>query len=205
METIKKTPNKPVLIRLADKLKETQREVDELVLQFSLGKAEAKDKFEEIKQELRLKVSEFKQSVLAEQLSSIASGVQYRLEALEKHLSLGKAESHRVFEEQKTKIGHALDQLEVQLRKLLPEDREYFEHEIEKFKIKLEILRLWFSLKKIEAKASFKGHMKDTGEIIDKLMEKIRDAFEPDKDQYHHFKYEIRQAYDHLRRAVHSL
>lgn len=205
METIDRTPDKPLLIKIADKLKETQQEVDELVLQFSLGKAEAKDKFEEIKKELKLKVAEFRQSAFAQQLSTVASDIKSRLETLEHHLNSGHADTSHVFEEQKSKIAHAIDQLEIQLKKLLPEEREHFEQELEKFKIKLEILKLWFSLKKIETKASFKGHMKEARQKIDQLMEKVKDAFETNKNHHHDFKHEISQAYDHLRKAVRSL
>ncbi|MBL6446649.1 hypothetical protein JMN32_10025 [Fulvivirga sp. 29W222] len=200
-----KTPDKPILVRIADKLKETQQEVDELVLQFSLGKAEARDKFEEIKTELKLKVAEFKQSAFVQHLSTITLDIKRRLEVLEQHLNLGQADTSLVFEEQKSKITHAIEQLEAQLKKLLPEEREYFEQELEKFKIKLEILRLWFSLKKIEVKASFKGHMKEARERIDKLVENARSAFASDKGDQHNFKHEIGLAYDHLKKAVHSL
>jgi len=60
MPTKKEDKDKPVLQRIADQLLVAQQEIDDLALQLALGKAEAREKFQEVKKEFRHHVAEFK-------------------------------------------------------------------------------------------------------------------------------------------------
>lgn len=207
METLDKQPEAPILIKIADKLKETQREVDELVVQFALGKAEAKAKFEEVKKEFKHRVDEFKNSALANQLAGVSTNLKNKFEDLELQLSLGRVEFREMFEEQKNKIEHALERLAQESRKQLPvaAEREYFEHEMEKFKLKLEILRLIFALKKIEIKEAFKKNMLHAQKKIKQVTENIKSTLYPEPTKYEYFKKEAALAYKHMKKAVDAL
>jgi hypothetical protein len=149
-----KTTDKPVLQKIADKLIAAQQELDELVVQFALGKAEGKEKFEEIKKEFRQRVAEFKQLLDAPAAGLLTPETRRKIEELELQLALGKAESKELFEEQKKKILKTLSHVEAEIKTWINSGRlpDDFSHDIEKFKLKLEIIRLKFDLKKFEAK-----------------------------------------------------
>jgi len=98
------THEKPVLQKIADKLLGVQQELDELVGQFALGKAEGKEKFEEIKKEFRQRVSEFKKLLAAPAAGLLTPEARQKIEELEVQLALGKAESRELFEQQKRKF-----------------------------------------------------------------------------------------------------
>ncbi|ELR70148.1 hypothetical protein C900_03833 [Fulvivirga imtechensis AK7] len=207
METLNTSSEAPILIKIADKLKETQQEVDELVVQFALGKAEAKAKFEEIKKEFKQRVDEFKNTTLANQLAGVSTHLKDKFEDLELQLSLGRVEFREMFEEQKNKIEHALERLALESRKQLPlaAEREYFEHEMEKFKLKLEILRLIFALKKIEIKETFKKNMLNAQKKIKQVADKIKSKAQPEPTKYEYFKKEAALAYKHMKKAIDAL
>ncbi len=60
MKNTETTNQKPILVKIADQLLKDQQELDSLAVQLSLGKAEAKDKFEEVKKQIRKSIQEFK-------------------------------------------------------------------------------------------------------------------------------------------------
>lgn len=63
-----------------------QQEIDELALQLSLGKADAKDKFEEIKSEFKSKLNGLKNLLKAAIDQSIPIGIELKVKELEFHL-----------------------------------------------------------------------------------------------------------------------
>ena len=146
-ESVEKT----TLQKVSEKLLAAQQEIDGLALQLALGKADAKDKFEEIKKEFRLQVAEFKNVLETVSESSVSPEVRARIEELEIQLALGKADSKDIFDEQKTKIERAIGRLEeeIKLKWKSMQTPHFIAHEAEKFKLKLEILRLRFGLKKV--------------------------------------------------------
>ena len=77
---------KPILQTLGEGLLQMQQEIDELALQLSLGKADAKDKFEEIKSEFKSKLSGLKNLLKAAIDQSIPIGIELKVKELEFHL-----------------------------------------------------------------------------------------------------------------------
>ena len=208
METLEKTKDKPILVEIAGKLVEAQQELDELVIQFALGKAEAKDKFEEIKSDFRTRMNEWKASSLSGKLASVTLELRNRFEDLEAKLtSGGKITTREAFEEQKSKIEESLEKLRTEIQTRLADaiDVAYFEHELEKFKLKLEILRLRFVLKNFEVKEAFEDGMKSARKKITQTVNSVREKLNPEKSDYDDFKKEIKEVYDHLKKAVKAL
>ena len=206
METKTKSTEK-ILRTIADKLMDAQTEIDELTVQLALGKAEARDKFEEIKKEFREKVSEFRQYLAhAHGVSEIGS-VKAKAEELEKALAQGEVNTKEDFEEQKKGLLRATASLEETLEKKVPakEELQHFTHDIEKFKLKLEILRLRFTLKKMEVKAEFKTRMETAQRYIHDVRESIVDRVTQGKEKYEDFRDEIRLAYKHFKKAIEEL
>ncbi len=207
METMKKeTADKPVLAKIAEKLLLAQQELDELTVQLALGKAEARDKFEELKKTFKQQVDSFRSTMEVSELSDIATRLKTRLDELEVQLALGKAETKEIFESQRAKILHSLQAFEQELEKHLSKitHSEDIYHEIEKFKLKLEILRLKFVLKKFVIKESFREKMKEAGKKVNNLMKGSAERWRSGKTKVSDFRDELQLAYKHLRKAIES-
>ena len=202
-----KNSEKPVLQKIADRLLAVQQELDELVVQFALGKAEGKEKFEEIKKEFRQRVTEFKKLLDAPASRLLTPEARQKIEELEVQLALGTADTKELFEEQKKKILKTLSHVESEIKNWvnsgkLPDD---FFHEVEKFKLKLEIIRLKFSLKKFEVKDALKEGMGDARREIEKITGAIRGKLKDRSSKYNDFRDEMSIAYKHLKKALSEL
>jgi len=198
---------KNMLQAAGERLLTAQREIDELALQLAFGKAEARDKFEEIKQEFRKQVSEQKNLLAKASENFISPEVRAKIEALEVQLALGEADTKDIFEGQKKKITKALtsveDAIHEQWKKI--QAPEFFSHEVEKFKLKLEILRLRFGLTKFEVREDYRTRMLNARKQIEKMVSIPVDKVNKGKTKYNDFKDEVSLAYKHIRRAVESL
>lgn len=207
MTKVKEPTGKTTLEKIAEQLLVAQKEIDEFVVQMALGKAEAKDDFEEIKKQFRARVHEFKLLLNDFPRHAMSPSIKQRIDELEVQLALGKAETKDQFEDQKDKLLKAINGIEAAVNKWIGEleNSPTFGHEIEKFKLKLEILRLRFSLKKIEVKDEFKDQMSKTKEVIEKFSKKAHDKVAAQKIKYRDFSNEITQSYDHLKNAIRKL
>ncbi len=190
-------------------LKKAQKEIEEFALQASLGKAEAGDKFEELKGEFREKAGEWKQffSNLKSSNQEKADKLKSQLDELQLQLSLGKADAKDYFFEQRKKILNALHELESGLNDNpeLNERMNEFKSEIEKFKLKLNILELQFELKAFKGKEKMKEAMDVAGIEIDKLLMKAELQWDEAKKKSGDFTKEIAAAFEHLKKAIASL
>ncbi len=198
--------SQPISEKIRNVIAKTQQELEEFILQLSLGKADASVKYEEMKKEFRKKISEWKLTV--SKLKKISKqeilDMKSKLEELELQLTLGKAEAMDAFSEQKKKITKVLHQLE-DVAKNNPELKDSirdFENEIEKFKLKLEILAVKFEMKKIIVSDDFKKAMLSTKVKIDKYFTGLEQRMETAKLKYSDFSNEIKMSYNHLREAI---
>jgi hypothetical protein len=200
----KKIP-KPILQLLAEGMLQVQQEIEELALQLSLGKAEAKEKFEEIKNEFTEKVNGLKQFLKSSPEKTIPAVLKLKLEALELQLKVGKAETKEAFDLQRTALIEATIALENEIQAALEklEASSYFHHEAEKFMLKLEILRLKFGIKRFEIKDAFRTGMERAKKSIHQFVGKAKKmgSRKPTID----FKEEIAEGYKHLKSAVKNL
>jgi len=214
MEAKVNTPDQPVgqagkslLEKIADKLMKAQQELDELAIQLALGKVEAKEKFEEVKKEFRAHVQEVKNKLTSKLLKEMVTATTQKLEELEVQLALGKADSAEIFEAQTKKILRAIQSLEKEIKdKFLQTDElNSFGYEMEKFKLKIEILRLKFILKRFEVKDEFKDRMQQAHKRIDQFKESAMLKLNEGKDKAEDFKDEVQVIYKHFRKALESL
>jgi hypothetical protein len=196
-----------LLVKIADKLLEAQREIDELVLQCALGTAEARDTFEETKKEFRSRVGEFKTTSLGAKVAGLTNNLKGSVEELEVQLNLGNADSKEMFEEQKEKIEVVINKLRSDVKEIKDEvlDREHLEHEIETFRLKLEVLRLRFELKKFEVRDSFKSGMQHVKKKIEQTTSKLNDKLSTEKSTLEIFREDARDVYKRLRKVIESI
>lgn len=159
--------------KIADALRKAAVELEELQVQFSLGKAEASDKYEEIKKSFNHFVHDAKLKYQAGKDKS--DDLAARFEELQVQLNLGLAEGKDAFNAQREKILDAVKRLEdkINATELGSEVIHGLKVEIEKFKIKLEILRLRFELGKMDAKDEFESRKADFKDKIDELKSKF--------------------------------
>lgn len=207
METNTKELKNPVLKTLGESLLQVQQEIDELALHLSLGKADAKDKFEEIKNEFKLKLMGLKHILNTAIDQAVPVGLELKINELDLHLQSSKVESKDAFESQRATLIAATVALEKELVAVLKkvEVSDYFHHEVEKFMLKLEILRLKFGIKKFEIKDAFRARMNSAEKVIDKISNKTKRIERRAKNSKHELKEEIASAYKHLKGAVKNL
>lgn len=197
MKTTDVQTDKKVLIKTADILVEAQRELDELTVQLALGKAEALDKFEEIKRDFRSKIATLKATLHAEGLIGVSKDIKARIEKLELALTERKTENREMFVAQKRLILKSLLVLEAEIRKHLPdrEDIQRLLHEFESFKLKLEILRLRFELKRFSINESLHHNTEEVRRRVNAMLFKAHMAVEKAKHKTDSLKKQVHVSY----------
>lgn len=190
--------------KLADWMRKAAIEIEEFQVQFALGKAEAGDKFEEVKHNFREFIHEAKVMLAKGQEKS--QDIQAMLEELQLQLSLGKAETKEIFAQQKAKITKALADLEAYIgsTETGSEVLEKTKAEMEKFRIKLEILKLRYELNKKDAQEEFESRKKDFLEKVEEIRNRFSGSEHASEDKWSHFKKEMGSAFDHIKKAFTS-
>ena len=82
---MEKKSQKPIRVRIAEKLIKDQQELDHLAVQVSLGKAEMNDEFKKAKADLKKNIHEVKIE-LAHELKETEVFIKNNLEKIEEHL-----------------------------------------------------------------------------------------------------------------------
>ena len=207
MKTIETKIKTPLLEKMAEGLLQAQQEIDELALQLSLGKSEAKEKLEEVKKEFIKGINTLKKSVQSALDQPIPLALKMKFEALELQLQVGKVQSKESFDSQIKLLIAATIALEEEIRSLLHkmEVKGYFGHEIEKFLLKLEILRLKFGIKKFEIKEGFRSEMATIRKSIESFRKNAKKLKALPAEAYDDIKTEISSNYKSLKNAINKL
>jgi hypothetical protein len=207
METKETKIKTPLLEKMAEGLLQAQQEIDELALQLSLGKSEAKEKLEEVKKEFIKGINTLKKSLQSALDQPIPLALKMKFEAVELQLQVGKVQSKESFDSQIKLLIVATIALEEEIRSLLHkmEVKGYFGHEIEKFLLKLEILRLKFGIKKFEIKEGFRSEIATVRKSIESFRENAKKLKALPAAAYDDIKTEISSNYKSLRNAIKKL
>lgn len=181
-------------------LRKTAVELEEFRVQAALGKAEAQDKYEEVKKKFNLFVqdSEYKINGVKEKIEELNT----KFDELRVQLALGKAETKEIFKKQKKQLLLTLHDIEVKIKTNETLNRMYALTliEIEQFKIQLEILEQKFNKDKGEAKDTFEKGKEDFNSFIDKFKGKYAKKKE-EESKIEHFQSEISEAFNHFKKA----
>jgi hypothetical protein len=180
-------------------------EIEEWRVQAALGKAEAKDIYEESKKKFNLFLHESKAKlgVLKTKTESGVDQVKGAFEALQVQLALGKAESKEVFEEQSKKISKALHDLENSIKGNETTNEYYtkLRMEAEKFKIKLEILQLRYELKKLDVREDFEMKKQSFLQQLAETKERLLSKEEEHGSRWEGFRDEMSEAFTKLKKV----
>ncbi|WP_299336397.1 hypothetical protein [uncultured Psychroserpens sp.] len=181
-------------------LRKTAVELEEFQVQAALGKAEAKDKYEEVKQKFNLFIhdSEFKIKGIKEKIEEVNT----KFDELRVQLALGKAETKEAFKKQKKQLLATIHDIEVKIKTNDTLNRMYALAliEIEQFKIQLEILEQRFNEDKKKAKDTFEKGKLDFNSFINSFKDKYGKK-KKEETKFEHFQNEISEAFDHFKKA----
>ena len=195
---MKNNENSHLMDKVAKALRKAAVEIEEFQVQSALGKAEAQDKYEEVKKKFNHFIHESKSKIQTGK--DKLEDLQAKLEELRVQLALGKAESQDAFKQQKRKLLSLLHQIEVKIKtnEKLRKMYAILLIEIEIFKVQLEILEEKFDEGRESAKSAFEKGKSEFNDFINNLKSK-----EPEKEatRWEHFQGEISEAFDHFKRA----
>ena len=206
MKNTNESEIKTLLVRIADQLLKDQQELDELAVQFALGKTEVSDRFEKLKTDMKLQLQEYRKR-LAHIEIQVPQKVSEQLNHLEASLAKGAAVTKEKFIEQKEQIVNRLEELRVEmdLDGRLEKSAELFTTAAEKAQLQMELFEKQYHDKKIELGEEFRQEMKHARDKIDDLLVQAKDVKEEIGDRMEQFNDEIKIAYAHLKKAFKSL
>ncbi|NND51670.1 MAG: hypothetical protein HKN54_04635 [Flavobacteriaceae bacterium] len=196
---MKNTDNIHFIDKVALALRKAATEMEEFQVQAALGKAEAQDAFEDAKKRFSkfLQDSKYKFQEGKEQFKEIDP----KLDELRVQLELGKAEALDKFREQKKELLMKLHELEFQIKQNPRFDRmnAFMQIEIEKFKVKLDLLEERFEENKEGAKLAFEKGKMEFNAFINKFKERYA---KQEETKWEHFRSEVSEAFKHLKGAL---
>ncbi|MBC7383963.1 MAG: hypothetical protein H7296_13415 [Bacteroidia bacterium] len=184
---------------------EWHKRMEELQLQFSLGKMDAGDAFEKQKDHLRNMVVSIKEQLdtatgLAEE-KGIA--LKSKLEDLRLQLSLGKADGTEVFEEQKKKIEMAIHEVYDEGKKALStgydQMLQLFDNGTTAFKTGLEVVKLQYALGKMEAGDEQQKVRKELSDKMNELNEQFKNAQHTAMHTMEEFSKQLKEGFEKMK------
>jgi len=185
--------------KVIEALRKSATELEEFQVKAALGKAEAQDKYEEVKKKFNQFIhdSEFKIKGVKEKIEELHT----KFDELRVQLALGKAETKEIFKKQKKQLLSIIHDIEVKIKTNETLNKLYALTliEIEQFKIQLEILEQKFNKEKPEAKESFEKGKREFNSFIDRFRGKY--AKKKEETKLEHFQTEISEAYNHFKKA----
>lgn len=196
---MKNTHDTKFVEKVIGALRKTAVELEEFQVQAALGKAEAQDKYEEVKKKFNLFIHKSESQV--KDIRSQIEELNAKFDELRVQLALGKAETKEIFKKQKKQLLSTLHDIEVKIKTNETLKRMYslMLIEMEQFKIQLEILEQKFNKGKKESKDSFEKGKQEFNSFIDRFKGKYGKKKEVGK--FEHFQSEISEAFDHFKNA----
>jgi flagellar hook-basal body complex protein FliE len=191
--------------KIINGLKKAAVELEEFRVQAALGKAEAHDAYEEAKKKFRQYLHEAEQRFDKSKttVKDTVEELKVVFQVLQVQLALGKAETREAFEAQRKKISQALHTLETLLEnnKITAEYYEVLHTEIQKFKIKMEILKLRYELNKMSAQEEFEEKKKDFSAKMEDIAKKLKEKEKKAEKTWEHFRDDIAEAYNDMKKS----
>lgn len=188
--------------KLGKFIQKAQTEIDELRVKIALGKMNGADLFEDMKQELKASLHEFRNEVDAKK-QEVAETLNEKLANLHLQLALGKAEVLDVYEEQKSIILKTITQLESELIEnkdhLHSDVRMKIQNELEKFRLKMEILQIRYELGKIDLKDNIDEKKEKFKKEFAQLISNVKDET---SEQLAEYGKDLKEAYEKLRKSI---
>ncbi len=182
-----------------------QKRLEELKLQFSLGKIDATDSFEKQKDHLRTLVVTLKENL--DKATDVAEEktkeMKAKLEELQLQLTLGKADGMEAFEIQKKKIELAMHEVYLEGKKTFNvnfnQALQLFDNNAQAFKTGLEIVKLQFSLGKMDAKDEAEQARKAINDKMNELTEQYKSMQQTAMKSLEDFNTQMKEGYEKMK------
>jgi len=208
METPAKGMEKLPSSTLEESMLRIQKDIDEFALELSLGKADAKDKFEEIKREFETNLTSLKHLFNKAEISQfVPIRLEWKLQDLELQLRSRNTGSRESFEAQCSALIVATIDIGKDVARVFQKAKTSndFHHEVETFLLKLEIIRLKIGIKQFKIGNSFRSNMRGAKRVIRQISGKVQGADSKARNGKREVKREIAVMYKHLKSAVKNL
>ncbi|MCG9880634.1 MAG: hypothetical protein MH472_08545 [Bacteroidia bacterium] len=157
-----------------------QKRMEEMQAQFSSGKLDAMDAFEKQKEQYRDALVKVKENLdkATEIGEEKLTELKTKLEELRLQLALGKADGMDAFEEQKKKIELAMHEFYILVKSNFNSSflkgLELYDQQADAFKTSLEIIKLQFSLARMDARDEMAEKQKEIGEKMIELNQQFQ-------------------------------
>lgn len=182
-----------------------QKSIEELKMQFSLGKMDAADAFEKQKDAMRNMVVNLKEQL--DKATDVAeekvAELKAKLEELKVQLALGKADGTDAFEMQKKKIELAMHEVYVEGKKIFNNNYtqllQLFDNNAQAFKTGLEIVKLQFSLGKMEAKEEAENARKEIQEKMQELSDQFKATQQTAMQNLEEFNKQMKEGFEKMK------
>lgn len=150
-----------------------KHQIDELVVQLSLGKAEAADQVERSKEVLREKLATVRNGLPH---SEAQPKIAAKLDNLRLQLALGRMESRDTYQDQRDKIFNAIDDASREFHHLDERVREDLNDSAETLKLKLNALAINLGIAAVVAEDELKTRKEELSAKAARLAGKLKDA-----------------------------
>jgi len=191
--------------QMKDFVSSWQKRLEEMQLQFSLGKMDASESFEKQKDQLRGMLVSMKENIekgtdLAEDK---ATEMRTKLEELRLQLALGKADGMEAFELQRKKIELAMHDF-YQTRKQnfsgnYEKGLEMFDRQSEAFKTGLDIVKIQYNLAKMDAKDEVEEKRKELNDKIVELNNQFKSIQETAMENVEDINRQLRENFEKMK------
>ncbi len=179
--------------------------LEEFQTQFSLGKMDATDAFEKQKDTFKNLVVSLKENLerATDSAKENITVLKAKLEELQVQLSLGKADGTEAFEEQKKKIELAMHEVFIESKKFFNTNFDHamqqFDNTSQLFKTGLEVLKLQFSLGKMDSKDKVDELQKAMTEKMNEMNNQFKQAQEIGKQNLEEWNKLMKENYEKMK------
>jgi hypothetical protein len=188
---------------IIDGIKKAATELDELRVQMTLGKYEARDFFENIKKDFNTRLHEGRQRLDAFAHREDVQKMIQAVENLQDQLRHGIAETEEAFESQKNKLAEAISKLKASL-KSDPDLQNAYAHlqvHLEKFRMQMDFISLQYKWKKMKENFNWEEKKEWFNNELEKTSAKMKETEHLAKERLEHFNEEMGHAFEHLQKA----
>jgi hypothetical protein len=173
-----------ITVEIKEMMAEWQKHFEEMRLQFSLGKMNAADSFEQYKKQMGYALEKLRSDIdfATDKAEEQAKELKAKIEQLRVQLVLGKADTLEAFREQREKIEAALHEVFVEGKSAYNHQFEnvirVFNSNAHAFKSGMEIMELQFNLARMEAREE----AEKTRHLINEKMNEMTILFKEAQD-----------------------
>lgn len=201
---------KPLLVKLAEQLLKDQEKLDMLALKYTLGKAELIEHFEQVKKDMREDINAFRNDIRETYQNKKADwldDLHKKLNALEDGLNKGVAGTKEAVTEQMHKISEGMEHVKESLKHNTGKEKLYYTFKLyaERLKLQIKLMEMELRSEKKELSNGYKLEMEKARQKINGLKDRFNDKREDLKAHFEAFGEEMRESYEHLKKAIQSL